>query len=53
MPKKIRDQLSDEQKDQRIKHMVVLNLNLSLVHYRRGQASDAIKKAKDAIDLNP
>ena len=33
--------------------MVLLNLNLSLVHFKRGQASDSIKKAKEAVDLDP
>lgn len=33
--------------------MVMLNLNLSLCLYKRGQASEAIKKAKDALALNP
>ena len=32
--------------------MVVLNLNLSLCHYQRGVAFDAIKHAKDAVALD-
>lgn len=31
--------------------MVLLNLNLSLCHQKRGKALDAIKHAKDAIEL--
>lgn len=33
--------------------MVILNLNLSLCHFKRGVAHDAIKHAKDAVDLDP
>jgi hypothetical protein len=33
--------------------MVILNLNLSLCHYKRGKPLDAIKHAKDAIELKP
>lgn len=53
MPKKIRDGLTDEQKDKRTSYMVMLNLNLSLVHFKRNQSIDAVKKAKEAIELNP
>lgn len=53
MPKKIRDSLTEDQKEQRTNYMVTLNLNLSLVHYKRNQPIDAVKKAKEAIELNP
>jgi tetratricopeptide (TPR) repeat protein len=53
MPKKIRDGLSEDQKNERISTMVVLNLNLSLCHLKRGVAHDAIKHAKDAVELDP
>jgi len=53
IPKKIRDSLAEEQKDERINIMVVLNLNLSLCHLKRGKPLEAIKHAKDAIELNP
>ena len=33
--------------------MVILNLNLSLCHFKRSAAHDAIKHAKDAVDLDP
>ena len=33
--------------------MVILNLNLSLCHLKRNKALDAIKHAKDAIELKP
>ena len=53
IPKKIRDSLDEEQKDERIDIMVILNLNLALCHLKRDKASDAIKHCKDAIELNP
>lgn len=53
IPKKIKDSLSDDQKAERENIMVILNLNLSLCHYKRGKALDAIKHAKDAIELAP
>lgn len=53
MPKKIRDLLDGYQKNERIETMVVLNLNLSLCHYNRGVAFDAVKHAKDAVALAP
>ena len=52
MPKKIRDGLTEEQKTERTNTMVILNLNLSLCHFKRGVAHDAIKHAKDAVDLD-
>jgi len=33
--------------------MIVLNLNLSLCHFKRKQTSDAIKHAKEAVNLDP
>lgn len=53
LPKKIQNSLSEEQKEERIKIMTTLMMNLSLVHYKRGCHSDAIKKAKEAIELTP
>lgn len=53
MPKKIRDGLNEEQKQERIDTMVTLNINLSICHFKREQAKDAIKHAKEAVDLNP
>jgi len=51
IPKKIREALDDDKKEERINIMVLLNLNLSLCHQKRGKALDAIKHAKDAIEL--
>ena len=53
MPKKIRDGLTEDEKEERTQTMVVLNLNLSLCHFKRGAAHDAIKHAKDAVELAP
>ena len=53
IPKKIRDGLTEEQKDERIRTMVILNLNLSLCHLKRKDWNKAIKHAKDVIDLDP
>ena len=53
IPKKIRDALTEEQKQERTEIMVILNLNLALCHIKRDKASDAIKHCKDAIELNP
>ena len=53
IPKKIRDGLNQEQKDERIKIMVILNLNLSYCHIKRKDWNKAIKHAKDVIDLDP
>ena len=53
MPKKIRDGLTEEQKKQRTETMIILNLNLSLCHFKRKQTSDAIKHAKEAVALDP
>ena len=33
--------------------MIILNLNLSLCHFKRGFSSDAIKHAKEAVSLDP
>lgn len=53
LPKKIHNTLSEEQKEERIKIMTTLNTNISLVHFKRKQASESIKKAKEAIELSP
>ena len=33
--------------------MLILNNNLSFCNFRRGKCDDAIKHAKDAIELDP
>lgn len=44
--------LDGHQRQERIDTMVVLNLNLSLCHFKRGVAFDSIKHAKDAVALD-
>ena len=53
MPKKIRDSLTDDQKNERNNTMLILNLNLSLCYLKRNAALDAIKHAKEATNLDP
>ena len=52
MPSNIRDSLDDSQKKQRNEIMLILNLNLSFCHLKRNAATDAIKFAKEAINID-
>lgn len=53
IPKKIRDTLTEAQKKERNDVMVILNMNLALCHMRRNKPLEAIRHAKDALELDP
>ena len=53
MPKNIRDNLNEEQKQKRNDIMLILNLNLTFCHLKRNAPTDAIKCAKEAVKLDP
>ena len=52
MSKKMRESLSEEQKNQRDEVLHLLNLNLSLCHLKRKNFKEAIKSAKESIEHN-
>lgn len=52
MNKKMRDNLTEEQRKQREEAMHLLCVNLSLTHYKRNNFKDAIKCAKESLEFN-
>ena len=52
MTKKMKDNLTEDQKKQRDEVLHILNLNLSLCHLKRNNAKDAIKFANESLDYN-
>ncbi len=51
MPRKIRDELSEEQLAYRKQMLVVLNQNIALCKIKKGMSDDAIKHSKEVLKL--
>lgn len=53
IPRKIKEAMTDEQRQQSKEILFKLNCNLSLCHLKRNAAKDAIKFAKFAVEIDP
>ena len=49
MPKKMRDSLNEEQRQQRLDALHILLMNISLCHLKRNNPIDASKAAEEAL----